>query len=185
MILSLLNQRRITANCEVDTVNAIAMRALSLAADAPAACLDWNNNYGDDENCCILFHCGPVAADLMRAPGRIVDHPMFARILGAGNGLGCNQGRMKPGKFTCASGFTREGKLAFFLENGVFEETELPPEFFGCGGIARFENFQAKMLGLLRHGLPHHVSLSYGDSRGILAEAFREYLGYDLIELAH
>lgn len=183
VILSLLNNGKVTANCEVDTVNAVAMRALSLAADAPAACLDWNNNYGDDENACILFHCGPVAADLMRERGCIVDHPMFARILGVGNGLGCNQGRMKPGKFTCASGFTREGKLAFFLENGIFEETELPAEFFGCGGIARFEHFQAKMRGILRHGFPHHVSLSYGDSRNILLEAFREYLHYEIVEL--
>lgn len=41
------------------------MRALSLASSLPSACLDWNNNYGDDENKVILFHCGPVAQTLM------------------------------------------------------------------------------------------------------------------------
>ena len=90
MVLSMLNDRRIVANCEVDTVNAIAMYALALAADAPAACLDWNNNYGDEPDKCVLFHCGPTAKSLMQPDVRIVDHPMFARVLGCGNGLGCN-----------------------------------------------------------------------------------------------
>ncbi len=182
-VLSLLNSRNFVANCEVDTISALAMRALALAADAPAACLDWNNNYGDDENACVLFHCGPVAASLMRARGRIVDHPMFARILGAGNGLGCNEGRMKPGIFTCAGGYTRNGLLTFFVDGGCFEETELPADFFGCGGVARLDGLQQKMLTLLRYGFPHHVSLSYGENRQVLREALGGYLNYELISL--
>ena len=182
-VLSLLNGRGITANCEVDTVNAIAMRMLSLVAEEPAACLDWNNNYAEDENACILFHCGPVAPQLMQNHGKIVDHPMFARKLGCGNGLGCNEGRMKPGIFTCASGYTREGRLAFFLEKGEFGPEELPPEFFGCGGIAHFENFQKKLLALLHYGFPHHVSLCYGDRLHVLKEAVSSYLKYDLVSL--
>ena len=58
--LSELNDRGIAAACEVDVGNAVAMRALRLASGGPAACLDWNNNYGDDDDKCILFHCGPV-----------------------------------------------------------------------------------------------------------------------------
>jgi DNA-binding transcriptional LysR family regulator len=42
------------------------MQALALASDGPATCLDWNNNYADEEDKCILFHCGPVPADLMQ-----------------------------------------------------------------------------------------------------------------------
>lgn len=182
-VLSFLNNRGIAANCEVDTVNALAMRMLSLAADAPAACLDWNNNYGDNENTCVLFHCGPTAACLMQKKGHIVDHPMFARVLGAGNGFGCNEGRMKPGVFTCAGGYTRQGKLAFFLDQGRFLKEQLPKEFFGCGGIAEFDRLQDKMLSLLRFGFPHHVSLSYGDHREVVREAVTSYLKYDLVRL--
>ncbi|MBR2358013.1 MAG: hypothetical protein IKD10_01215 [Lentisphaeria bacterium] len=181
MVLSMLNDRRITANCEVDTVNAIGMHALALAADAPAACLDWNNNYGNELNKCVLFHCGPTAASLMKPSAKIVDHPMFARVLGCGNGLGCNEGRMKPGDFTWLSGMTREGKLIFALDKGKFTEDELPSEFFGCGGVAEFENFQKKLRTMLRHGFPHHMSLSYGDSFTALEEAFYSYLGYETI----
>lgn len=65
VILSYLNGKGIAANCEVDTINALAMRALSLAAGEPAACLDWNNNFGDDPEKCVLFHCGPTAKALL------------------------------------------------------------------------------------------------------------------------
>ena len=181
MVLSMLNDRRIVANCEVDTVNAIGMRALSLAADAPGACLDWNNNYGDDPDACVLFHCGPTAASLMKPSAKIVDHPMFARVLGAGNGLGCNEGRMKPGKFTWLSGMTREGKLIFALDRGEFGEEELPAEFFGCGGVAHFTGFQQKLRRMLRLGFPHHMSLSYGDNFTALEEAFYSYLHYETV----
>jgi L-fucose isomerase-like protein len=182
VILSMLNNKKIIANCEVDTVNALAMRALSLAADAPAACLDWNNNYGDNKNACILFHCGCIAADMMRTKGVIVDHAMFSTIYGNGNGLGCNQGRMKPGVFTSAGGYTRDSKLTFFIDRGKFLNEEPPPEFFGCGGVAEFEDFQKKMLNLLHRGFPHHVSLCYGNYETALNEAFR-YLNYDVVKL--
>ncbi|MBO4304288.1 MAG: hypothetical protein J6A21_06850 [Lentisphaeria bacterium] len=182
-VLSFLNNKGIAANCEVDTVNALAMRMLSLAADAPSACLDWNNNFGDNENACILFHCGPTAGCLMQKKGRIVDHPMFARVMGKGNGFGCNEGRMKPGVFTCAGGYTRQGKLSFFLDNGRFLEEQLPADFFGCGGIAEFDHLQEKMVSLLRYGFPHHVSLSYGDHYEVVREAVESYLRYDLVRL--
>lgn len=181
MVLSMLNNQRITANCEVDTVNAIGMHILSLAADAPGACLDWNNNYGDDPDACVLFHCGPTAASLMKPATKIVDHPMFARILGCGNGLGCNEGRMRSGKFTWATGMTRDGKLSFILDCGQFGEEELPPDFFGCGGVAHFTDFQKKLLFMLRNGFPHHMSLSYGNNFTAVEEAIRSYLKYELI----
>ncbi|MBE6357156.1 MAG: hypothetical protein E7058_08615 [Lentisphaerae bacterium] len=181
MVLSMLNDRRITANCEVDTVNAIAMHALALAADAPGACLDWNNNYGDDPNACVLFHCGPTAASLMEKETRVVDHPMFARALGCGNGLGCNEGRMKPGKFTWATGMTRDGELIFTLDKGEFGTEKLPDDFFGCGGVAHFENFQSKLRTLLRYGFPHHMSMSYGDNFTAVEEAFYSYLNYTML----
>ena len=181
MVLSMLNDKRITANCEVDTVNAIAMHLLSLAADAPGACLDWNNNYGEDENACVLFHCGPTACSLMQPGTKIVDHPMFARVLGCGNGLGCNEGRMKDGKFTWATGMTRNGNLSILLDRGTFGPEKLPEEFFGCGGIAHFADFQKKLLFLLKKGFPHHMTLSYGDHFRVVEEAVTSYLHYDLI----
>ncbi len=33
------------------------MHALALASETPSALLDWNNNYGDDPNKAVCFHC--------------------------------------------------------------------------------------------------------------------------------
>ena len=60
VLLGELNDRGIAGACEVDIGNAVTMRALELASDAAATLLDWNNNYGDDDDKCILFHCGPT-----------------------------------------------------------------------------------------------------------------------------
>jgi L-fucose isomerase-like protein len=181
VILSELNNRGVTAACELDVCNAAAMRALSLATEAPAACLDWNNNFGDDENKCVLFHCGPVPQKMMRAKGQIVDHPMFARIFGAGCGFGCNQGRIAPSPFTYASSMTKDGNLIFYTGEGVFTEDRLPDNFFGCGGVAEIEGLQDRLLQIGRLGFRHHVSVSFGNVEDALREAFSVYLNYKMV----
>ncbi|MBE5808785.1 MAG: hypothetical protein E7317_10670, partial [Clostridiales bacterium] len=54
VLLSALNDRGIPASCEIDMCSALTMRAMALASEQPTAVLDWNNNYGDDENKVIL-----------------------------------------------------------------------------------------------------------------------------------
>jgi len=54
-------QYRPIAACEVDVYNAVVMAALSFASGRPATGC-WNNNYGEEDDKCILFHCGPVNA---------------------------------------------------------------------------------------------------------------------------
>ena len=79
VLLSELNDRGIVASCEIDLCSAINMYSMLLASQEPTACLDWNNNYGDDPDKVILFHCGPVAQSLMEGKGRVTDHKMFAK----------------------------------------------------------------------------------------------------------
>ncbi len=43
--------------CEVDICGVIGMHALQLASGTPSALLDWNNNYGDDPDKAVCFHC--------------------------------------------------------------------------------------------------------------------------------
>lgn len=69
VLLSELNDRGIVASCEIDLTSAISMRAMALASEQPTAVLDWNNNYGEEENKVILFHCGSAAQSLMAARG--------------------------------------------------------------------------------------------------------------------
>jgi len=183
VLLSEINDRGIPAACELDVCNAVAMRALRLASGRPATCLDWNNNYGEEPDKCILFHCGPVPQGLMAAKGRIVDHPMFAKALGAGRGFGCNTGRIAPSPMTFASSKTQDGKLTFYLGEGEMTADPIPEEFFGCAGVARVDALQSKLRAIGYQGYRHHVSVTAGHVAAELREAFTRYLGYDMAEI--
>ncbi len=180
VLLGELNNRGIPAACEVDVGNAVAMRALHLASGEPATCLDWNNNYGDDDDKCILFHCGPVPQALMTDRGRIVDHAILANAVGEGCGYGCHVGRIAPFDFTFGSLLTEAGKLRFYLGQGKFTEDPIPPEFFGCGGVAQIARLQDVLLHIGQHGYRHHVGVTRSLVQAPVREALAYYLGYDV-----
>lgn len=179
VLLGELNNRGVTAACEVDVGNAVAMHALSLASGQPATCLDWNNNYGDDDNKCILFHCGPVPKRLMAGEGRIVDHAILANSVGKGCSFGCHVGRIAAQDFTFGSMVTDAGKLRFYLGQGKFTEDEIPPEFFGCAGVAEIDQLQDVLLHVGYNGYRHHVSVTPGLHLAPVREAMKKYLGFE------
>ncbi len=180
VLLSEMNERGIMAACEVDVGNAVTMEALHLASGMPAACLDWNNNYGDDETKCILFHCGALARSLMLKPGRIVDHAILANAVGKGCGYGAHTGRVAPTPFTFGSMLTEDGRLKFYLGQGQFTDDVVPDEFFGCAGVAEIKGLQDVLQTIGCHGHRHHVSVTPGHVINPVAEAFEKYLGYEL-----
>ena len=114
VLISELNDRGIVASCEIDMCSAITMRALTLASECPSACLDWNNNWGDDENKCILFHCGSTAQSLMAGKGKVTSHLMFEKT-DPGSVCGTNEGRIRPMKTTISNCLTVDGKIKFYV----------------------------------------------------------------------
>ena len=180
VLLSELNERGIPAACEVDIGNAIAMHALRQASGEPAALLDWNNNYGDEDDKCILFHCGPVAHSLMTGPGRVTDHAILANAVGEGRAYGPNVGRIAPFDFTFSSMMTEAGKLHFYLGEGAFTKDPIPEDFFGCGGVAEIPKLQDVLLHVGYHGHRHHVSVTPGHVMAPLYEALHYYLGFEV-----
>jgi L-fucose isomerase-like protein len=183
VLLSELNDRGIVAACELDVCNAVPMYALSAASEAPSTVLDWNNNYGMDENKCILFHCGPVPQKLMAGKGLVIEHKMFAKSYGAGCGWGCNVGRIAASPMTFASSKTEDGRIKFYLGEGRFTGEPIEEGFFGCGGVAEIENLQDKLVVIGKNGYRHHVGVTSGHVAAPVKEAFTTYLGYDLINI--
>lgn len=182
VVMSELNNRGITAACEVDVANAVMMRALGLASDGISTCLDWNNNYGDEDDKCILFHCGPVPAEMMRTRGQIQDQAIIANTIGKGKGFGCNTGRISPFDCTFGSLLTDGGKLKCFLGEGCFTGEEIPGEFFGCAGVVEIENLQQVLIYLGQNGYRHHVSVTRGHVAKPAREALNRYLGFDVAQ---
>jgi L-fucose isomerase-like protein len=175
-----LNDRGVAAACEVDVGNAVLMRALGLATGNAAACLDWNNNYGDEPDKCILFHCGPVPQSMMAGQGLVTDHAILANAVGQGCGYGCNTGRIAPAPFTFGSLMTDSGKLRTYLGQGRFTDDPVPADFFGCAGVAEIAGLQDALQAVGYMGHRHHTSVSPGHVAAPVAEALQRYLGYEV-----
>ncbi len=180
VLLSEINNRGGVASCEVDVGNAVAMYALSLASEGDVACMDWNNNYADDDDKCILFHCGSAPASMMTGRGFITEHAILANAVGSGRSYGCNAGRIAPGDFTFGSMQTDEGRVKFYLGEGQFTDDEIPTDFFGCAGVAYIPKLQDVLLHVGYEGYRHHVSLTPGHVQAPLQEALGHYLGFEI-----
>jgi len=178
--MGLLNETGLASACEVDIGNAVMMRALRLASYGPAALMDWNNNYGDEDDKCILFHCGPAPASLMDGRGRVTDHSILANAVGDGRGYGCNVGRLKPGDFTFGSLMTDEGKVKVYLGEGRITHDPIPADFFGVAGVAEIRNLQNVLLHVGSEGHRHHVSLAAGRVQAPVLEALGHYLNFQV-----
>ncbi|MDD2971855.1 MAG: hypothetical protein PHE02_06975 [Lachnospiraceae bacterium] len=182
VLISELNDRGIPASCEIDMCSAITMRAMSLAAEEPTACLDWNNNYGADENKVILFHCGSTAQSLMTGKGTVTEHKMFAKN-DPGSGWGTNEGRIKAMDMTFSNCMTENGKIKIYFSEGKFTADEIEDTYFGCAGVAEIPDLQNKLIRLARGGFKHHTTIGVGHMKDILTEAFTTYLHYDVTSI--
>ena len=182
VLLSYLNDRGIAASCEIDMCSALSMRAMQLASEEPTAVLDWNNNYGDDENKVILFHCGPVAQSLMTAKGQVTCHKMFNKT-DPGSGWGTNEGRIKAFPTTISNCQTKDGKIIMYASEAQFTDDPIEAEYFGCAGVCELPDMQEKMIKLARGGFKHHTAVGVGHMKDILKEAFTTYLGYEWVDI--
>lgn len=182
VILSELNDRGIVTSCEIDLTSAISMRAMALASEQPTAVLDWNNNYGEEEDKVILFHCGSTAQSLMTARGTVTSHKMFDKT-DAGSGWGTNEGRIRPMKTTLSNCLTADGRIRIYASEAEFTEDPIEEAYFGCAGVCHMPDMEEKLLRLARGGFKHHTCIGAGHMKSVLKEAFTTYLGYDWVEI--
>jgi L-fucose isomerase-like protein len=180
VLMGLLNNTGTIAACEVDVLNAVAMAALSLASGRPATVLDWNNNYGEEDDKCILFHCGPVPSDLMTDKGHVSDHLILVNAVGENHSFGCVVGRIAPTDLTFGSMMTDAGRVKVYLGDGRFTDDPIPDNFFGCAGVAEIDRLQDVLLHVGMNGYRHHVGVTPGKYVAPLKEALERYLGFDV-----
>ncbi len=180
VLLGMLNNTGIAAACEVDVNSAVIMAALSLVSGSPATVLDWNNNYGDAEDKCVLFHCGPVPGGMMTDKGHVVDDQLIATAVGENNSFGCVVGRIAPSDMTFGSLMTDSGKVRVLLGDGRFTEDPIPGNFFGAAGVAEINRLEDVLLHIGMNGFRHHVGVTAGKYVAPLQEALEKYLGYEV-----
>jgi L-fucose isomerase-like protein len=182
-VMGILNQTGVPTVCETDATNALAMMALSLASRRPAGCLDLNNNYGDDTDKCILFHCGPLPMDLMAGPGHIEEHKMFVKTMGDNCSWGLNIGRIRPGEITLSGVRTDNGQVYYYIDEAEITDDPVESGFFGTPGVMRLPGLHRKVAALSEAGFRHHTIITRGCYGRAVSEALTKYLGYSKIGL--
>ncbi|HEU5396524.1 MAG TPA: fucose isomerase, partial [Verrucomicrobiae bacterium] len=83
-LMSMMSEKFLPSACEVDVTGVLTMYAMQLAGGTPAALVDWNNNYADDDNKCVLFHCGNWAKSFL-PDIKIANAPILGSTLGVEN----------------------------------------------------------------------------------------------------
>ncbi|MBN1420828.1 MAG: fucose isomerase, partial [Planctomycetes bacterium] len=120
-VMSMLSEAMIPSACEVDVCGAIGMYAMALASGRPSALLDWNNNYGDDPDRCVVFHCSNLPKSVFEKV-RMDYQDIIAGTVGKENTYGTCVGRIKPGPFTFARVSTWDslGLVRTYVGEGEF-----------------------------------------------------------------
>ncbi|MFH1707656.1 MAG: L-fucose/L-arabinose isomerase family protein [Planctomycetota bacterium] len=137
-VMSLMSNKGLPSACEVDITGTLSMYALQLAAGRPAAILDWNNNYGNDPDKTVLFHCSNIPVDMLNQ-ARIGHQEIIADAVGKDNTYGPVFGRLKTGPFTFLRLTTDEntGGIRGYLGEGRL--TDDPLDTFGGYGVAHID----------------------------------------------
>jgi len=183
VLVSAMNNIGLATACEVDIGSAVTMYALKAASGNVATCLDWNNNFGNEPNKCILFHCGPVPQAMMSTKGIVTDHTILANALGPNCSWGCNNGRISPTPMTFGNLLTEDGQMKFYLGQGRFTEDVIPADFFGCAGVAEIANLQTVLHTVATSGHRHHVAVTPRHVADPVYEAFTKYLNYNVVRV--
>ena len=180
-LMSMMSDRLMPSACEVDVTGVLSMYALQLASGQPSALVDWNNNYGDDPNRCVLFHCGNWAKSLLSG-ATMANAEILATVLGTENTYGTVSGRAKPGPMTFARITTddRHGQIRTYVGEGRL--TDDPLDTFGCRAVAQVPDLKALLRYICKNGYEHHAAVNPSSVADTLVEAFETYLGWQVYQ---
>ncbi len=175
--MSMLSEKLISQACEVDVTGALAMHSLQLASGTPSALVDWNNNWGNDPDACIVFHCSNFPKSFFRK-ACLGFQDILAGSVGNDNAWGTCTGVIKPGPVTVARLSTDDqaGELVGYVSSGEILEED--PKTFGGVGILAIPELDDLLNYICENGLEHHVAVNRSEVALAVAEAWERYLGW-------
>ena len=178
-VMSMMSENLLSSACEVDIAGVVGMHALQLASETPSALLDWNNNYGEDPNKAVCFHCSNLPKHFF-ADVRMDFQEIIAGTVGKLNTFGTCVGRVKAGAMSYARFSTndREGRITGYVGEGRF--TDDPLETFGGAGVVEIPEMQKLLRYICENGYEHHVSASFSSVASAVREAASRYLGWQV-----
>jgi L-fucose isomerase-like protein len=178
-VMSMMSNDGLSSACEVDIAGVVGMHALQLASETPSALLDWNNNYSDDPDKAVCFHCSNLPKHFFKDV-RMDFQEIIAGTVGKENTFGTCVGQVKPGLMSFARFSTddRQGKIRGYVGEGAF--TDDPLETFGGAGVVRIPQLQKLLRYICENGFEHHVAANFSTVASAVHEAATRYLGWDV-----
>jgi L-fucose isomerase-like protein len=178
-IMSMMSNNLIASACEVDVCGTISMHALALASETPSALLDWNNNYGEDPDKAVCFHCSNLPKHFFQDV-RMDFQQIIAGTVGRENTFGTCVGRVKAGAMSFARFSTDDtaGIMRGYTGEGAF--TDDPLNTFGGAGVVHIPHLQRLLHYICENGFEHHVAANFSTVAGAIQEATTRYLGWQM-----
>ena len=179
-IMSMMSNNLIPSACEVDVCGTLSMYALALASETPSALLDWNNNYGDDPDKAVCFHCSNLPKHFFQEV-RMDFQEIIAGTVGKENTFGTCVGRVKPGAMSFARFSTDDtaGVMRGYVGEGEF--TNDPLNTFGGAGVVKIPGLQNLLHYICANGFEHHVAANFSTVADATYEAASRYLGWKML----
>jgi L-fucose isomerase-like protein len=178
--MSMLSESLKPSACETDITGLVGMYAMVLASGKPSALLDWNNNFGDDPDKAVVFHCSNLPRVFFEEKVVMDYQAIIAGSVGKENTHGTVTGRLKPGFVTYCRVSTDDsfGAIRAYLGEGRITEDKISS--FGGYGVIQVPDFQELLRYICENGFEHHVALSPSRVAGALEEAMENYLDWDV-----
>lgn len=178
-LMSMMSDKLMPSACEVDITGVASMYALQLASGKPSALIDWNNNYGDDPDKCVLFHCSNWAKSFF-PEAKMAHADVLATTLGVENTYGAIAGRVPAGPMSFARISTddRNGVIRTYVGDAML--TDDPLDTFGGRAVVEVPGLQKLLQYICENGFEHHAAMNASHSATILAEAFETYFGWEV-----
>jgi L-fucose isomerase-like protein len=190
-IMSIMSNKLMPSACETDIAGVIGMYALALASQKPSALVDWNNNYGDDPDKGVIFHCSnlPKAVFTNQNDAGLIspdDIPVMdfqeiiAATVGKENTFGTVVGRVRAEPFTYCRVSTDDENGQVMAYVGEGELTNDPLKTFGGYGVVRVPKLQGLLHYICENGFEHHTAINLSQTATAVNEALGKYLGWEV-----
>src|SRR5215470_6664855 len=178
-VMSMMSDEGLSSACEVDIAGVVGMHALQLASETPSALLDWNNNYADDPDKAVCFHCSNLPRHFF-ANVKMNFQEIIAGTVGKENTFGTCVGRVKAGPMSFARFSTDDftGKIRGYVGEGEFTNDSL--ETFGGAGVVKIPQLQKLLRFICENGFEHHVAANFSNVAGAVHEATTKYFGWEV-----
>jgi L-fucose isomerase-like protein len=180
LTMSMMGEKLMPSACEVDVMGALSMHALALAAQAPSAILDWNNNYGKEVDKCVCTHCGNFPKSFIGDTPEIGELAVIGSVVGKEKCFGAVKGKVRPGPMTFfrASTDDRHGVIKSYVGEGEF--TDDPFAMDGGIAVTKVPRLREALSFVARNGFEHHVAMVRGHHAGAVHEAVMRYLEWPI-----